>query len=56
MKKDYVVVYYDGFKERLRIQKELTTEMVKKHGKHNFIMSVLDNCIMCEFKSQNIFF
>ncbi|HEY8890878.1 MAG TPA: hypothetical protein VIM70_11545 [Clostridium sp.] len=55
-KLDYVILPYTNFKDKIRVHKELDREMVKKHGRNNFSLTVLDNCIMASFKSINTFF
>ena len=55
-KLDYVILPYTNFKDKIRVHKELDREMVKKHGRNNFSLTVLDNCIMASFKSSHTFF
>lgn len=53
---DCVVVPFTSFKEQIRVQKELEKEMIKKHGLNRFKLSILDNCVMAEYKSQKIYY
>jgi len=58
---DYTVIPYNGFKERLRKQKELEQEMIKKYGRNKpnewkYTLSVLDNCIMAQHISERVYF
>jgi len=55
-KQDCICEHFKTFKEKLRLQKQLEQEMTKKHGRNNFTMSVLDNCIMVVFPSATTFF
>ena len=54
--RDCICEYFSTFKEKIHKQKKLENEMIKKHGKNRFTMSIFDNCIIAEFKSQTIFF
>jgi len=56
MKQDCIIEYYGSFKEKIQKSKALKNEMVKKHGKNKFKLTILDNCILAEFPSQNLYF
>jgi len=56
MKTDFIILPFEGFKEKIRKQKELNQEMMKKHGKDNYSLCVYENCVVAEFKSVNQFF
>lgn len=53
--KDCVAVYFSNFRDRIRIQKELEREMLKKHGKNKYKLSILENCVLAEFNSEQIY-
>ena len=55
-KNDCIVIHFDTFKEKIKIQKELDREMIKAHGRNRYKLSILDNCVMAEFQSANKFF
>ena len=55
-KLDCVCEYFDTFKDQIKLQKKLENEMIKKHGRNKFTMSIFDNCIIAEFRSVNKFF
>jgi len=53
---DCTVIYFSNFKEKIRVQKELEREMLRKHGKNKFKLSVLENCVMAEYRSEKAYF
>jgi len=57
---DCIVEYYDSFKDKLRMQNKLKSEMIKMFGidkdaKKKYRIITLDNCVLAEFKSQLIY-
>jgi len=49
---DCIIVPYGNFKDKIRVQKDLEREMIRKCGKNKYKMSVMDGFIYTEFKSQ----
>jgi len=55
-KQDCVIIPFEGFKEKIRVQKQLDSEMIKKYGKNRYTLSILDNCVMAVCPSNTIYF
>lgn len=53
---DCIVIPYKSFKERIRVQEQLKREMFRKFGKYGYRISILDGCIMAEYKSEKVYF
>lgn len=58
---DCTVIYYETFKDKIRVQRELKSEMIRrfgfdKDGKENFRLNTLDNCVMAIHRSERKYF
>lgn len=55
---DCIVLPYKNFKERIRLEKQLKNEMVRRFGYNKpndwkYTVTTLDNCVYAKHKSQN---
>jgi len=53
---DCIALYYDNFKDKLKFQRELKSEMIRKFGQNKpndwkYTIKTLDNCVMAEHRS-----
>jgi hypothetical protein len=58
---DCIVEYYDNFRDKIKFQKKLKNEMMKKFGKNKpnnwkYTIRTFDNCVVAEHKSTNTYF
>ena len=55
--RDCLVYPYNNFKEKIRANKEIQSEIRKRYGKNKtFSIRDLGNCVMVEFKSPRTYF
>jgi len=55
---DCIILPYNNFKEKIKVQKELEQIMIKELGKkarQYYQVITLENCIFAQFKSKNLF-